>query len=117
MPVKTFKEANCLSGARAYYLHCVLHNWPDDKATEILKNLRSAMVPGYSKVLIHEIVIDATNPHPQTTTVDLTMMMTFSAAERTEAMWNELIVKGGLKIVKVWRKPHAIESVIEVELP
>ncbi|KAL9071369.1 MAG: hypothetical protein Q9161_004228 [Pseudevernia consocians] len=46
-------------GARAYYLHSVLHNWPDSKCREILSNLKPALTKGYSKLLINEVVIRA----------------------------------------------------------
>ena len=44
-------------GARAYYLHSVLHNWSDDQCVKILARLKDAMAPGFSKVLTHEYVI------------------------------------------------------------
>lgn len=74
------------------------------------------MQTGYSKVLLHESVITAVHPHPQTTASDLTMMMTMSAVERTEGMWKDLLASAGLKMVKVWSTPAAIESIIEAEL-
>lgn len=97
-------------------MHIVLHDWPDAKATEILKNIAAVMTPGYSKVLLHESVIVAHNPHPQTTASDLTMMMALSAMERTEGMWKELLASAGLRTVKIWGKPGAVESVVEAEL-
>ena len=97
-------------------MHIVLHDWPDEKAVEILKNLTAVMTRGYSKVLLHEMVINAKDPHPQTTSSDLTMMMTFSAVERTEADWDALLGRAGLKTVHVWKTPASMESVIEAEL-
>lgn len=114
--VHDFLEPQPVKGARAYYMHTVLHDWPDDKATLILKNIAAAMTPGYSKVLLHETVIAASNAHSQTTTSDLTMMMAFSAVERTEQAWNDLLATAGLKTVKIWGSPAAMESVIEAEL-
>lgn len=115
MPKSTVQLLICL-GARAYYLHNILHDWPNDKATLILENIVKAMTPGYSKVLLHEIVVATNNAHSQTTTSDLTMMMAFSAVERTEQMWIDLLATAGLKTVKIWGSPAAMESVIEAEL-
>lgn len=94
----------------------MLHDFPDDKAVEILKNIASAMKRGHSKVFIHENIINATKPHPQTTASDLTMMMALSGGERTQATWNAIVADAGLTTVQVWRHPGAIESVLEAEL-
>ncbi|OTB10462.1 hypothetical protein K445DRAFT_78277 [Daldinia sp. EC12] len=105
-----------IKGARVYYLHMVLHNWPDDKATEILKNTADAMEPGYSKMLIYEDVISMRELSVQATMADITMMALCSSAERSENDWRRLIggVKG-LRIAKTWYIPHAIGGIIEVE--
>ena len=74
------------------------------------------MEPGYSKVLLHESVINAIDPYVQSTASDLTMMMACSAAERTEAAWNDLLASAGLKPVKIWSMASSHESVIEAIL-
>lgn len=87
---------------------------PDDKATEILANLRSAMKPGYTKVLIHDIVVPPTNAEPHTTGIDLTMMSLFGARERTLGDWKRLIESADLKFENVYSKPGYRESLIEI---
>ncbi|KAI1471878.1 S-adenosyl-L-methionine-dependent methyltransferase [Daldinia caldariorum] len=105
-----------VKGARAYYLHIVLHNWPDHKAAEILKNIADAMEPGYSKILIYEDVISMRELSIQVTFPDMTMMALCSSAERFENDWHRLVggVKG-LKIVKFWHRPHTIGGIVEVD--
>ncbi|KAH6660302.1 S-adenosyl-L-methionine-dependent methyltransferase [Truncatella angustata] len=105
-----------VKGARAYYLHGVIHDWSDDPAREILGHLRDVMTPGHSRLLIHDHVLPANHPHPQATAYDLTMMVKVSAFERTEAMWQDLLEAVGLQIVKIWGSPLATQSVIEAEL-
>ena len=39
-------------GARAYYKHSCLHDWPDSKADETLTSLKPGLTKGYSKLLI-----------------------------------------------------------------
>ena len=97
-------------------MHTVLHDWPDDKASEILKNIATAMEPGYSRVLIHDSVITTDKPDPLVTTSDITMMMALSAFERTEAMWADLLASAGLMVVKIWTQPNVREAVIEAVL-
>ena len=46
-------------GAAVYFMHLVLHDWPDEEARKILENLKPAMKPGYSRLLINDIVLTA----------------------------------------------------------
>ena len=106
---------NPVKGARAYYLKTVLHDWPDSKAVEILQNLAASMEKGYSRILLHETVISKNNSNPRTVNSDATMMLCFSASEREEVTWRQIIEKAGLRIVKIWA-PEAPDSIIELDL-
>lgn len=103
-------------GARAYYMHGVLHDWSDEPARRILEMLKPAMTPGYSKLLVHDHVLPDSHPHPQGTAYDLTMMVMVAALERSEPMWRELLGSVGFKIVKIWASPLMTQSIIEAEL-
>ncbi|OTA92287.1 hypothetical protein M434DRAFT_74802 [Hypoxylon sp. CO27-5] len=105
-----------IMGARAYLLHKVLHDWQDEQAIAILKNIADAMEKGYSKLLVHESMIDDIRPSPRATTSDLTMLACVTAAERTVGEWYGLIASAGLKVVKIWKSTKAIDGVIEAEL-
>ena len=96
----------------AYYLHTVLHDWPDAHAITILSNIAAAAEPNYSRILIHEIVVTNT-PSILATTTDLQMMMVHSSVERTEAAWRNIVAVAGLKVVKIWGVPGNTESIIE----
>lgn len=50
-----------IQGARFYYFRNVFHNWSDDGAIKILRNLAPAMEPGYSTLLIHDYVLPVQN--------------------------------------------------------
>ena len=100
-----------------YYLHHILHDWPDNRARDILWNLIPALEIGFSKVLIHEFVIPPTDAHWESTSLDMVMMATFGARERSEAHWRKNIEMCGLKIVKIWTINNATESIIECEVP
>lgn len=107
-----------IHGARAYFLHSILHDWPDDKAGLILDNLRPALTPGYSKLLINENVVPArvSTAHPQITAFDIAMLGMYGGRERTEAGWKALLEKHGFKISKIWTSAEAVESIIEAEV-
>ncbi|RYP84309.1 hypothetical protein DL769_001224 [Monosporascus sp. CRB-8-3] len=107
-----------VKGARAYYTHFVLHDWPDEDCVKIASRIKEAMKPGYSKFLIHEHVIPPMGPDYEQTALDLIMMTGFSGKERSAAQWSELLEKKcGLKIVKIWTVVSGIESVVECERP
>lgn len=72
------------------------------------------MTPGYTKLLIHDIVIPPTNAQPYCTGIDLIMMSFFDARERTQSNWEALVKGAGLKLEKVWSAPGYQDSVLEV---
>ncbi|PHH90714.1 hypothetical protein CDD83_2868 [Cordyceps sp. RAO-2017] len=113
-----FHHEQPVKGARAYYMHWILHDWPDAVCESILARTKEAMKPGYSRLLIDEAVVPATGAHWETTGLDMTMLTLLSSAERTRAEWHELLeVKAGLRIVKIWTRRGRDESVIECERP
>lgn len=91
-----------VKGARAYFYHHILHDWSDEKCLEILEQVKKAMKPGYSKLLIHEMIIPEEGASTFHSMLDLTMMMFNSGMERTERQWRELLDKAGLEVVKFW---------------
>ncbi|KAJ2983280.1 hypothetical protein NQ176_g796 [Zarea fungicola] len=111
-----FFEEQPVKGAAVYFLHNVLHDWPDERAMSILENVAGAMEKGFSKLLIHESLISSVRPLARVTTSDITMMACLSARERDESEWRVLIEKSGLQVIKIWRLPQSMESIIETEV-
>ncbi|KAI2776076.1 putative O-methyltransferase [Daldinia loculata] len=95
-----------VKGARAYYYHHILHDWSDYKCLEILKHVRDAMKPGYSKLLLHEMIIPETGASPLYAMLDMTMMCFNAGMERTERQWRALLETAGFEVVKVWPSPE-----------
>lgn len=102
------------SGAKAYYMHGVLHDWPDASALRILENQKSAMRPGYSRLLIHDHVVGRALDHPHATAYDLTMMGMVAGKERTEGDWQDLVARAGMRVESVWRSEGAVQGILEV---
>lgn len=107
-----------LPGARAYYLHNCLHDWPDEVCESILAQVKLAMKCGYSRLLIHEHVIPETAAYWEATALDMVMLTLMSAQERTRTAWYNLIeTRAGLTINKIWSGGKGSQSLIECELP
>ena len=52
-----FLSPQPVNDADIFLLRYILHNWPNPKAIEILKRLREAAIPGKTKVLIIDGVV------------------------------------------------------------
>ena len=93
-----------------------LHDWTDEKCAEILANLKPAMTPKYSKLLINEFVIPDTGAHWISTALDILMMAVYSSAERSEQNWRRMLEGVGFRITKIWTSEPGTESLIEAEV-
>ena len=112
----TVNLANLSLGARAYYMHSVLHDWSDDTCLKILAQVKAAMKPGYSKLLINENVIPNTGAQWEATALDIMMLTLLASRERTQENWEKLLGEAGLKICNIWTVANGVESLIECEL-
>lgn len=113
------------AGAKAYYTHIVLHDWPDAACRQLLSHLRDAMKPGYSRLLINEIVLPNVGCASGPACVDITMMTLLAGMERSRRQWEELLGSVGLKVISVWFPPQKssiggdwdCEGVVEAVVP
>ncbi|RJE25001.1 O-methyltransferase [Aspergillus sclerotialis] len=100
-------EPQPISGARAYYMRTVLHDFPDKQALDALARIRDAMAED-SVLLVHEHTMsDSLSVPPLAATLDIHMMEIFSSLERTEKEWVALLEKAGFKVVKAWNEKSA----------
>lgn len=111
-----FFTSQPVKGARAYYLHSVLHDWSDDDCVKILEQLKPALRPGYSTLLINELVVPRQNPTWPITSMDQLMLVLGAMQERTEEHWEQILSRAGLKIVKMYGYEMGSESLIEAEI-
>ncbi|GAQ39340.1 hypothetical protein AtubIFM55763_000145 [Aspergillus tubingensis] len=108
-----FFTPQVVKGAKFYYLRNIFHDWPDYKVLEIIKNITEAMAPD-SYLLIDEMVLPNTGVHWQQAQLDMLMMATLGARERTEEQWYRLAEEAGLTINKVYTYTMSLrDSIIE----
>ena len=74
------------------------------------------MTPGYSKIIINELVIPDENASLFMTRSDMNMMAMLAAMERSEQQWRELLGSVGLRILKIWTAEIESERIIECVL-
>jgi hypothetical protein len=84
----------------AYVMKHIIHDWPDDRATTILRNCRAASAPG-AKVVLVEMVIPAGNGPSPGKLLDLEMLVIASGKERTEAEYAALLAGAGWRLTRV----------------
>ncbi|CAI7613307.1 unnamed protein product [Penicillium discolor] len=94
-----FFQPQPIIGAKFYYLRRIMHDWSDDKAATILRNIRAAMGPD-SRVLIDDAVLPATGTSWQSAVADLAMM-SFAGKERTKQQWEALAESADLRVEQI----------------
>ncbi|KAF2759549.1 S-adenosyl-L-methionine-dependent methyltransferase [Pseudovirgaria hyperparasitica] len=113
--VHDFFSTNPVQGARVYFLHHVLHDWPDYDCRRILRGITSVMAAD-SRILVVDLVLPPQGATKHETTYDLIMMSALGGKERNEGEWDVLMASVGLKVVKIWRSDEAMDAILEIVL-
>jgi len=88
------------SGADAYLLRHVIHDWSDEQSQQILSLVRAA-IPAHGKLLVIETVIPPGNYPSFAKLLDLTMLVIPGGIERTEAEYRELFAASGFRLERI----------------
>ena len=101
------------AGADAYFMKHILHDWNDEDATCILKNIRT-VIPSNGKLVLAETVVPTdANFHPGKL-IDIEMLVFLKGKERTEPEWRKLLEGAGFRVTRIieTKSPlHLIEAV------
>jgi C-methyltransferase len=87
-------------GGDAYVLKNIIHDWPDEKAVQILRNVRAAAGPR-ATVLLIEFVIPTHDREFPGKWVDLEMLLNLGARERTAAEYRDLLSQAGFRMTRL----------------
>ena len=99
------------SGADAYILKHIIHDWPDDDCIKILKACRKG-VNANGKLLVVDCVIKPGNDFEPGKFLDLQMLLFPGGAERTESQFREILAASGWRLNRV--VPTAVsDSIVE----
>jgi hypothetical protein len=86
----------------AYVLRHIIHDWNDEKAGRILRNVRQVINEG-ARVFIVDSVIPEGNEPFFSKLLDLTMLIAPGGQERTEAEFRDLLRRAGFRLIRVAR--------------
>jgi hypothetical protein len=98
-------------GGDAYVLKNIIHDWPDEKALQILRTVRAAAGPQATLLLV-ELVIPRHNRDFPGKWADLEMMLNLGARERTAAEYRDLLSQAGFRMTRVVQTASPL-SVVE----
>lgn len=99
------------SGADAYVLSHIIHDWSEARCLSILDNCRKAMGPN-GRLLVVEMVLPAGDTFHPGKILDMIMLAVPGGTERTESEYAALFAKAGFKLSRVVPTASAV-SVIE----
>lgn len=102
-------------GARAYFLSAILHDWSDAKACSILRHVADAMTPGYSKLIVEELILADQGEGFRGAAMDMLMLMMVEGVERSMGQWRDMFESVRLRISGVWRSVDGSECIMECE--
>jgi O-methyltransferase domain/Dimerisation domain len=88
------------AGGDAYIMKHIIHDWDDERAILILKNIKQAMNTG-GRVLLVESVIAPANQPDFGKLMDIEMLVSPGGKERTEEEYKELFAKSGLRFTRI----------------
>ncbi|KAI1824922.1 S-adenosyl-L-methionine-dependent methyltransferase [Xylaria intraflava] len=106
-----FKE---VTPSHVYTMKWCLHDWNDEKATAILKNIRKAILKSpHSRLIVLESVLRDGHMGRMSRYGDMNMMMAVSGRERDEKDWRRLAASTGWKVKKIYPLRNSWPSAIE----
>lgn len=116
-----FFKQGPVSGARAYFMHSVLHDWADPEAVQILERMRPILKQNTPdgrkpKLLLNENVLPNKGAKMQPAALDLMMAALNSSFERSEDQWRKLLDTAGYRINEIFMRTGVDEAIIEAEV-
>ena len=100
------------AGGDAYVMKHIIHDWDDERALLILRNIHTAMGSKKGRVILLETVVPGRNVPHFSKVLDLEMLTMPGGRERTEDEFRRLFARGGFELTRVVPMESAL-SVIE----
>ena len=97
--------------ADAYLMRWIIHDWADDKAIAILKNVRRAARPGARLALV-EWVLSETSDVDAGKWMDINMLVNAGGRERTASEFRTLYDQAGFELEQIIPTPSPLRIII-----
>nr|AEE65480.1 putative O-methyltransferase [uncultured bacterium BAC AB649/1850] len=101
------------AGGDAYLLKHIVHDWPEEQAVDILRNVRKAIKPDGKLLLMENVVPEGNTPH-SSKLIDLWLLLLVGGRERTEAEYDRLLTAAGFALSTITETAAGL-SVIEAD--
>jgi O-methyltransferase len=88
------------AGGDAYIMKHIIHDWDDDKAAAILRNIR-AVLPESGRVILLEAVIQDGGGPDLGKIIDIEMLVMPAGRERTAEEFRALFARAGLELTRI----------------
>lgn len=88
-------------GGDAYVLQLVIHDWGDEAAETILRNVAAAAAHGHATLLLVEMIIPHHHREFTGNWADLDMLLLSEGHERTAAQHRELLWRSGFHLTRI----------------
>jgi hypothetical protein len=100
------------SGADAYLLKFILHDWEDARCARILQTCRAALAPAAKLLLVESVLPPDGGPLTDAVFGDVTMIVHTGGRERTAAEYASLLEAAGFRLTRIV-PTRVAQSVIE----
>lgn len=118
--VHDFFNEQPVKGASVYLMRGIMHNWPDEDAATILRNIVAVMRPGTSILMIDTVLLP---PGATPASIegmqrenDMRMGHLMNTRERDLGAWQKLLHSAGLKIQSLTRPGRRQQCIVEAVL-
>ncbi|HKP56988.1 MAG TPA: methyltransferase [Polyangiales bacterium] len=95
------------AGGEVYLLKSVIHDWDDDKATQLLSRCREAMTP-VSRLLVIERLVGDPSEASEAKLFDINMLTILGGRERTQYEHQALLHTAGLRLTRIISTPSPL---------
>jgi hypothetical protein len=88
------------ANADAYIMKHIIHDWDDEQAIAILRNIRQAVQQNGKALLVETVVPDGNEAH-YSKLLDLEMLVSPGGVERTAEEYRELFAAAGFRLTRI----------------
>ena len=102
------------AGFDGYIMKHIIHDWDDERALQILRNIRNVMDDN-GRVMLVETVITSDGQPDLGKLLDIEMLVSPGGKERTAAEYKELLAKAGLKMTRIvpTKSPYSVIEAVK----